>query len=151
MHDLARPVRLVVRVRMIGAAADEREVAPVGILAAKTVTAAGERHRPWRSRAASRSRHRLVQRIDRGPVGDVENDTHHRRLRAAMQAENVVIGASAAKILRIVALLDRRQTPYGFVEARRLFKICCDKFDAAQAAHQALRHFHSPLCHPSLP
>ena len=41
MHDLARPVGLVVCVGMIGRAADKSEVAPVGILAAETVTVAG--------------------------------------------------------------------------------------------------------------
>ena len=68
--------------------------------------------------------------------------THsHRGLRTAMQADDMVIGAGAAKIDRIVAPLDRLQAPYGFVEACRLLKIGSDKFDAAQAAHQALRHF----------
>ena len=81
-----------------------------------------------------------MQRIDRLPVGDVENDTHHRRLRAAMQAEDVVIAAGAAKILRVVALLDRRQTPHRLIEARRFIEIGGNELDASEAANETLRH-----------
>src|SRR5580700_12001248 len=125
---------------MIGAVADENEVAAVGILTAKTITAAGKRHRPGRGRAAARSRHRLMQRLDRLPTGDIEYDTHHRGLRAAMQADDVVIAAGAAKILRVVAPLDRGQTPHRLIEARRFIEIGGNELDAPQAANETLRH-----------
>ena len=125
---------------MIGAVADEGEIAAVGILAAKAVTAAGAAPPAGRGRAAARRRHRLVQRIDRVPVGDIEHDTHHRRLRAAMQAEDVMIAAGAAKIGRVVARLDRRQTPHRLIEARRFLEIGGDQLDAAHAANETLRH-----------
>ena len=141
VHDLARPVGLVVCVRMIGAVADEGEIAPVGILAAETVTAAGKRHRPGRGRAAARSGHRLMQRLDRLPVGDLEHDAHHRGLRAAMQAEDVVIAAGAAEIDGVVARFDATQTPHVFVKTRRFVEIGGNELDAAQAADEALRHF----------
>ena len=81
-----------------------------------------------------------MQRIDRLPVGDVEHDAHHRRLRAAMQAEDVVIAAGAAEIVRVVAPLDRRQPPHRLIEARRFVEIGGDELDAAQAANETLRH-----------
>ena len=86
-----------------------------------------------------------MQRLDRLPVGDIEYDTHHRGLRAAMQAEDMVITAGAAKILRVVAPLDGRQPPHRLVKTRRLIEIGGDKLDAAQAANEARRHRRHPL------
>ena len=89
MHDLAWLVGLIGGVGVIGARADEDEVAAVGILAAEAETAAGKRHRAGRGRAGAGGDHGVVQRRDALAIGDIEHNADHRGLGAAMQAENM--------------------------------------------------------------
>jgi hypothetical protein len=73
VDDLARPVGPIGGIGMIGAAADESEIAAVGILAGKAVAAAGGRERRGLCRLAARGGGPAVQRVDRVAVGDVEH------------------------------------------------------------------------------
>ena len=98
MNDLTRAIGLVRRIGVVGDIGDEGEIAAVGVLAAKTVTAAGGRQLPRRTGLASGSRNLLVQGIDAGAVRDIERYADHRRLRAAMQPEHVVICAGTPEI-----------------------------------------------------
>jgi hypothetical protein len=155
VDDLARPVRLVGGIGMVGGAADEGEVAAVGILAAEAVAAAGDGDIPRRRRLAAGRRDLRMQSIDRFAVGDVENDAHHGGLRAAVQPDHVVIARGAAEIARVVSRLDRREVPHAFVKPRRLLQIAGDQIDAAHAADEA-RHLYDPprsffTCAPALP
>src|SRR6266568_138199 len=81
-----------------------------------------------------------MQMRDRLPIGEIENDPDHRRLRACLQTKHMVIGAGAAEEARIVSSLDWLQIPHGFVEPRRLVEIAGDEFDTAHAANEAGRH-----------
>ena len=102
---------------MVGGLADEGEVAAFGILAAEAVAAAGRGQLRRRAGLAARCRDPRMQRVDGFPVGDVEHDADHGWLRAAMQAEHMVMARGAAEIARVVARLDGHQSPYGLVES----------------------------------
>src|SRR5262249_60822511 len=91
--------------------------------------------------APPRRHHGAMQGIDALPVGHVEHDADDRRLRAAMQAEDVVVGTGAPEQPRPLACRDRPQAPDALVEPRGLVEIGGDEFDAAHAADDTLRHY----------
>jgi len=140
VDDLARPVGNIARIGMVGAIADESEVAAVGILAGKAV-AATRRVKPCRLLGPiAGGGDPCVQGVDAVAVGDIEDDAHDGGLRAVTQAEYMMIGAGAAKVARVVACFDRRQAPHDFVKPRRLVEIAGDKLDASHPAHKTGRH-----------
>ena len=139
MGDLARPVGPIRRVGMIGGVADEAEIAAVGILAAKAVTAAGARQFCRRCRLRSSRRDGAMQRVDVLPVGEIEHDAHDCGLRSPVQTDEMMVGGAAAEETRVVARLDRREIPYGFVKARCFVEIGDGEVDATHAANETRR------------
>src|SRR5262249_12858301 len=117
VRDLSRAIGLVLGVGMLDAAGDEREVAAVRILAAEAVAATvgvklGRRDHV----AAAGGDDGTVQGVDALAIRHLEYDADHRRLRPAMQTEDVVIASGAAKHPRIVTRSHRREPPDALVE-----------------------------------
>ena len=110
-------IRTAFGILLIEAIADKSEIAAVRILAGKAITAAVRQLRRCACLTVRR-RYGPVEKIDRLPIGDVEHDSNYRRLRAAVQAKDMMIGAGAAKIMCVISRLRRRESPGGFIEVR---------------------------------
>jgi len=76
--DLARPLGMVGAAGVIGAIADEGEVAAVRVFAGETVAATRRREFARRARPAAACGYGLVQAIDRAAAVNVEHHDHRR-------------------------------------------------------------------------
>ena len=146
---LARMIGLVLDVRVVGTTAHEHEVAAIRVLAAESIAAAWERQLRRHAGRATRSRDCLMQGTHPLPVGDIEHDADQRRLRPAVETEDVVVRSGTTQQQPVLPLLHRTQTPDALVEPPGLRQIRGDDLDAAHAADRALRHArHSPASSP---
>ena len=146
---LARTIGIVVDVRMVGTTAHEREVAAIRVLAAESVAAAWERQLRRPAGRATRRQDCLMQGAHPLPIGDIEHDADQRRLRPAVETEDVVVSVRYRGAAACPYALHRTQTPHALVEPSGLRQIGGDDLDAAHAADRALRHArHSPASSP---